>query len=269
MSRDIFDVFINSIAKTISYAYWTPERVGKYGEHLTESHLKLLNLFGMKGKALKNLYIPKDNGETSEIDLVYITTKGIFVIESKNYSGWIFGSADSQYWTSCLPNHERHKFYNPLKQNQTHIKWLKKYLNDHTELKTDSVPFISAIVFSDRCELKEIPKFPSDTFICYRFQLFFIIKKAWSLMSDYINTDDLTVIYDTLEKLTNVSEEQKQAHIYNIKNKSADKTNAENAPVCPWCGNPLVIRTAKKGNNIGNNFYGCSTFPKCRYTRNI
>ena len=38
---------------------------------------------------------------------------------------------------------------------------------------------------------------------------------------------------------------------------------------CPRCGNMLVLRTAKKGDNAGNQFYGCSSFPKCRYMRNI
>ena len=39
--------------------------------------------------------------------------------------------------------------------------------------------------------------------------------------------------------------------------------------VCPRCGGQLVLRTAKKGDNAGNQFYGCSSFPKCRYIRNL
>lgn len=39
--------------------------------------------------------------------------------------------------------------------------------------------------------------------------------------------------------------------------------------ICPWCGNKLVLRTATKGKNAGNKFYGCSNFPKCRFIRNI
>lgn len=66
--------------------------------------LKLVRFLGRKGKILRNIYVPKDNGETSEIDLVYITQKGIFVFESKNYSGWIFGDGKSMYWTASLPN---------------------------------------------------------------------------------------------------------------------------------------------------------------------
>ena len=38
----------------------------------------------------------KEDGETSEVDLIFITQKGIFVFESKNYSGWIFGDEKSR-----------------------------------------------------------------------------------------------------------------------------------------------------------------------------
>lgn len=37
--------------------------------------------------------------------------------------------------------------------------------------------------------------------------------------------------------------------------------------LCPFCGNSMVIRTAKKGNRTGDKFWGCSAFPKCRGTR--
>ncbi len=40
------------------------------------------------------------------------------------------------------------------------------------------------------------------------------------------------------------------------------KENA--APVCPRCGNILIIRSGRFGK-----FYGCSGFPRCRFTKNI
>ncbi len=36
---------------------------------------------------------------------------------------------------------------------------------------------------------------------------------------------------------------------------------------CPRCGSDLVERQAKRGNNAGNTFLGCTSFPKCRYTK--
>lgn len=57
----------------------------------------------------------------------------------------------------------------------------------------------------------------------------------------------------------------------NITNKSdkKEKSTVSTGLVCPRCGSELVIRTAKKGKNVGNMFYGCSNFPKCRFVRNI
>lgn len=39
--------------------------------------------------------------------------------------------------------------------------------------------------------------------------------------------------------------------------------------ICPRCGRELVLRTARKGPNAGNRFYGCAGYPKCRYVRNV
>ena len=48
-----------------------------------------------------------------------------------------------------------------------------------------------------------------------------------------------------------------------------DTDAAESNEVCPRCGGELILRTAKKGQNSGNQFYGCSNFPKCRYIKNL
>ena len=43
-------------------------------------------------------------------------------------------------------------------------------------------------------------------------------------------------------------------------------SNALAAPACPRCAGQMVRRTAKKGPNAGESFWGCSAFPKCRGT---
>lgn len=48
-----------------------------------------------------------------------------------------------------------------------------------------------------------------------------------------------------------------------------NKREKGDAMICPECGSKLVLRTAKKGNNVGNQFYGCSAYPKCRFIKNI
>lgn len=284
MLEDLLD----SVIDTISNLYWTDERLGKYGEKLTERKLKLVNVFGRKGKTLKNVYIPKENGETSEIDLIYITQKGIFVLESKNYSGWIFGDFKSQYWTACLSNGDKNRFYNPIKQNYTHVKWLSKYMAGYTAAE---IPMFSIIVFSERCELKKVPNDSENTIVCQRDELYWKIRKIWESRPDILSEQDIEITYNILSGLTNVSEAEKQAHIDNIKNKvggnvpstpvieaaPADNSalpeetpaSANEIPMCPRCGSPLVLRTAKKGSNVGKQFFGCSSFPKCRYIQNM
>ena len=96
------------------------EDVGQYGEYLTEYALLSRSMEGYY-VVLKNLYLPM-KGKNTEIDLLTIHEKGIFVFESKNYSGWIFGSEDQLKWTQCFKSGQRKHFYNPIKQNRTHIR---------------------------------------------------------------------------------------------------------------------------------------------------
>ena len=243
--------------------------IGTFGEALTEAELKWAKLFGKKGITLRNIYLPKDNGETSEIDLVYITQKGIFVIESKNYSGWIFGDEFSQFWTQSLPNKQKNRFYNPVRQNRTHIKWLKEYLGG-------DIFCYSIIVFSNRCELKKVQVKSEDLCVIKRDDLSGEIIYLWKKLDDSLDETQIQTITEKLRVLTNVDDAVKQAHIEDIARKqqpakpqplsksSAESADAVTPPVCPKCGAPMILRTAKKGTNAGRQFYGCSAFPKCR-----
>ena len=117
---------------------------GRLGEYLTFKYLKIFEKQG--AKFLFNVYVPKEDGETSEIDVLMLCSKGVFVFESKNYSGWIFGSEDKKNWCQTLPQGKgksnKEYFYNPVMQNRSHIKHLKALLGD--------VPVHSVIVFSER-----------------------------------------------------------------------------------------------------------------------
>ena len=133
-------------------SYWsTRNDKGKFGEYMTYKYLSQYENYGCK--FLFNLYIPKENNQTTEIDVIMISPKGIFVFESKNYSGWIFGDEHRRQWCQTLPKGRRRSqksyFYNPIIQNQTHIKYLSRIINAN-------IPLHSIIVFSDRCVLKNI-----------------------------------------------------------------------------------------------------------------
>ena len=271
MSKSVFDILLDNLLDSIFDAQWT----GRHGEKLTERELKWVNLFGRKGKTLRNVYVPKENGETSEIDLLYITPKGIFVFESKNYSGWIFGDEKQMYWTASLPNGEKNRFYNPIKQNKTHLKWLQ-------QLVGGEIPLYSIIVFSNRCTLKKVTVESDDIAVIQREQVYATVRKIWDHHDDIVSPEQVEMLYEQLKKLTDVSEATKAAHVERIQhqykpaalqvkqpeNPEVNPTKDEEQ-ICPRCGGKMVLRTAKTGSHAGEQFYGCSNFPRCRYTKRI
>lgn len=183
---------------------------GNYGEFLTFTKLEKLS---DQNKLLTNLYIPRDDGTTTEVDLVMISPTGIYVFESKNYSGWIFGDEKNKNWTQTLENGQKNRFYNPIWQNKAHINALKTVLN----LNDDA--FKSYIIFSERCTLKKINVTSSNVKVIKRDQLIKNVKKNIKDLPEIFTSDEVNKIYSSLQKYTNVDEDIKQAHIEAIKSK--------------------------------------------------
>lgn len=293
--------------------------LGKWGEYLTYKYLKEFENDG--AKFLFNVYIPKENGETTEIDVLMISKKGIFVFESKNYSGWIFGSEKQKNWYQTLPagrgkSHKEH-FYNPIMQNRSHIKHLKAFMG--TEISMHSI-----IVFSERCVLKNVDVKSADISVINRNEVASVVAGIYKRISEDLLTEkDVMDIYNKLYPYTQSSEEVKKQHIANIESNLKEKSNVVTKEVdavqqkeseepqmiekatsepsvetsteeenlketngnvaeaveidtkepqthkCPKCGGNLVLRTASRGVNAGNQFWGCENFPKCRYIRNM
>lgn len=186
---------------------------GLAGEYLI---YKNLQVFEKKDwKLLFNLYIPQKNSGTTEIDLILITTYGLFVIESKNYSGWIFGDENQKYWTQTLISKYsgiiKEKFYNPIKQNFFHILHLKMLL------KLD-IPIYSLIVFSDNCELKKITLKSDNSKVIYNYELKFTINELINTIpKPILSIEEINMIYNKLFPYTQVNSEIRNAHINNIK----------------------------------------------------
>lgn len=185
--------------------------VGSYGEYLIYLNLKHLEHQGCK--FLFNIYVPMKGEDSTEIDVLMICSKGIFVFESKNYSGWIFGNEKQKNWTQMLFKGNRKvkiPFYNPMTQNKTHINCLKK------NLKKD-IPYWSIITFSDRCELKNINWESEDIFVIHRCELIKTIKEVCNNIKEPIlSPEEIDEIYEKLYPYTQISEETKQKHIENI-----------------------------------------------------
>lgn len=220
------------------------ENAGQFGEFATEFALTNNNLTGAY-VVLKNIYIPI-KGKTTEIDLLMIHEKGIYVFESKNYSGWIFGEAEQLQWTQCLKNRQKNRFYNPIRQNRTHIKALAEYLGKPISA------FTSYIVFSERCTLKQVPEDTSEVVIVRRPDMLKKLRATLKNSAVIYSAAEIQEMESKLKGLTNKSEEEKKRHVDELHSK------------CPFCGSELVLRKGKYGQ-----FWGCTTYPKCRFARKI
>lgn len=179
--------------------------LGETGENIIE--YDLINLHFYK-KILRNLYIPY-NGKTSEIDLVMLTEFGIYVIESKNYSGWIFGSENNKYWTVSYNRNTKERLYNPIWQNNTHIKALINYL------KIADNGINSIIIFGGDAELKKVPQNIPTRQIIYDYQIIdmfdYEMTKPKIFTAEYIEK-----LYNILEPTTHVTEDVRQQHIADV-----------------------------------------------------
>lgn len=265
MIKMIILLIIILVSIAVSIYFRSPKVKGGISEQYLLRKINKKSLFSYGGKTLSNIYIPKSSGDTSEIDIIYITRKGIFVFENKNYAGYIFGNEESKNWTVTLYAGksyfgknivEKHHFYNPVWQNNSHIKHLKKYLNIKTNI-------FSLITFSDRGDLMNINVTSQNVYICNHCYVSKVIRNIWNSNPDVLNESEINLIYNKLLSLTNKTKAGKIQHIQNI-NHRFNNTN-----ICPACGGKLILRTARKGSTAVNNFYGCSNYPKCRYTKNI
>lgn len=96
--------------------------------------------------SVHNVIVPTTNG-TTQIDHVLVSPFGIFVIETKNMSGWIFGRETDPQWTQVFPR-RRHRFQNPLRQNYRHTRSLAGFL------RLDHSLFHSVAFFIGDCRFK-------------------------------------------------------------------------------------------------------------------
>lgn len=197
----------------------SPEAIGFEGESKICNDI-LTNISGQK-RIIKNAYITKNDGKTTEIDAIFIHSSGIYVIESKNYSGWIFGKEADNKWTQSIFNvatkkTEKYQFYNPILQNQNHVKYLKAYLGH----SADTIPFYSVVIFGDKAELKDITITSQNSVAIKEYDLIKSINAYIAIAEASKKTiadDTIQSLFEKLYPLSQVSEETRQKHIEEIK----------------------------------------------------
>ena len=118
---------------------WEDE--GKSGEQIIY-RLLVDKIHVPESQILRNVYVPTEDGKTSEIDILAVSKKGLLVFECKNYAGDIYGDAKRNKWIQYLGKKKSY-FYNPFMQNRTHVKHLKKYLEAYGDVP--AIPMVSTI----------------------------------------------------------------------------------------------------------------------------
>ncbi len=157
---------------------------------------------------LHNITIPDNQGGTTQIDHIVISKYGLFVIETKNYSGWILGNESQRKWTQ-VHFKQKNQFQNPLRQNYKHTATLNKYLN----LPQESI--FSIVAFVGGAEFKADNK-PNNVFMNTKSVIRHIMSKGIT----YFSEKNCLNIKDKIETLAlENTKEVRQAHINYLKNK--------------------------------------------------
>ena len=193
-----------------------------------------------------NLII-QDESASTQIDHVIVSKYGVFVIETKDMDGWIFGDERADRWTQTF-FHKKVQFQNPLRQNYRHTKSLSKYLDiNHDKM-------IPIVIFWGDCKFKtQMPKH--------------VIRGGIAGCTNYIKGYSEIVFTD--EEVINICNKLKSGKadmniLSGLHHTQSLKKRYESDTICPKCGGNLLERNGKKGI-----FIGCENFPKCRYAKEL
>jgi len=193
-------------------AFWkTLLDKGLYGEYLT---YRILEQFPGYKKLLANVYIPKDDENTTEIDVMMLSEAGVFVFESKNYSGWIYGDEKSKMWTQVLNRRTKIKFFNPIWQNKGHISALQSVLSG---CGIDSTLYCSYIIFSERCQLKTKLTTLPDVRLIKRDSLKNTLQKDFLDNPAVLARETVDAAYDLLVQYARADTTTKEKHLLSVK----------------------------------------------------
>jgi hypothetical protein len=219
---------------------------GWFGEKKTTFNM-WLSLDSSVYHRYHNLIISGKN-ETTQIDHLIVSQYGLFIVETKNKKGWIFGSEGRSKWTQSIFGNN-YSFQNPLRQTYRQKNVLAEFLYLNESL------IHTVIFFNGDCTFKT--KMPNNV----------INSGLGKFIKQFNNTIiDSGKLEDALNRLDlhqDHSELSKRDHIQSVRSRRNSDT------ICPKCGASLVERTARNGPKAGSKFIGCENFPKCRFTKNL
>lgn len=228
---------------------------GGFGEWLAKMYSKT-----MPGAlVLHDVLIDGADGYTSQIDLILVGNRGIYVVEVKSFAGAkIYGDTQKSKWY-YYSHGKKYEIYSPLRQNQKHVEYLKTFLKDFGD-----VPVFSIVTMI--CDdFKISGENPTDTIICNSFPamergLYKIAENKPEVFDDAQKQE----IFDYIKNNQHIGKEARAVHKQNVIAYKDSQEEMKNQKMCPYCKGELVLRNGKNGR-----FYGCKNYPKCRYTRSF
>ena len=228
---------------------------GSLGEWLAKNYAKIVT----DALVIHDVLIDGAEGYTSQIDLLMIGGKGIYVVEVKMFTdAKIYGDGNKSKWY-YYSHGKKYDIYSPLKQNKKHIEYLKIFLKDFGE-----IPCFSVItIICDDFKVSNINQTDTiDTVICSSLPA---MRRGMHKIAE-----DKPVIFDEAKKqaiFKYIQENQhrgkdmREEHKRNVIAYKESIEEMQKQKICPYCKTPLVLRKGKYGE-----FYGCTNYPKCRYT---
>ena len=199
-----------------------------------------------------NVTLPVPDG-TTQIDHIFVSRFGVFVVETKNMGGWIFGGERDRQWTQTFPSGKKARFQNPLRQNYRHVKAVEAALID---LRLGSEAVQSVVAFVGKAELKT--KMPRNVTVGTGFASY-----VRSFRESILSDDQVLAASSRIESASlSPSAATRRRHVRSLR--AQERSGPRK---CPKCGRDMVLRTTRRGPRVGQRFWGCSGFPACRYIR--
>lgn len=239
-------------------AFRSADIKGKLGERKVS---RILTSLGSDYHVLNNVVLVTDRG-TTQIDHIVISPFGVFVVETKNYKGEIYGDDKRNEWTQIVPSDVTYKnrktytyitknhFYNPVKQVLMHLYEIKKNFKDIPHF-----PAIPIVVFVGKADISHVE---SSTHVIYVSSLASTIK---SYREEILSGENVGLIVQRLSVRNASAAISNARHVANIKRNKAEVSEKIHEGICPKCGGQLVRRTGAYGS-----FLGCSNYPNCKFT---
>ena len=240
--------------------YNSAKQKGKRGEMRVSA---ILSKLSDEYTILNDLVFRTEKG-TTQIDHIVVSKYGIFTIETKNYRGEIYGDDNRKEWTQLIVTKvtyekkwwktytyvTKNRFYNPVKQSVGHALRIKELLSVFPHVK-----IVPIVVFTGDAILRYVE---SNNHVVYEENLLDVID---GYKTTYLTDNDVQAVLAILTS-NNIRETvSDRQHVKNLRTAAREVNATINSGICPKCGGHLIKRNGKYGT-----FYGCSNYPKCRFT---